>query len=152
MVLKVGKKSENFDPCVGKRTRKSMEKIYEISGTDPVGGPEGPWPPQLEQNAPDFGPNAIQIWAKCPHLHQSAPQIWAKCPPKCPGFVQERPQMHHLGDKFSKFSGGGPPDPPNIVFRLRIIHSNANWATQHPWVICPLISLAPPAPSFWISP
>ncbi len=30
-----------------------------LPGADPVGGPEGPWPPQLVQNAPDFGPNAL---------------------------------------------------------------------------------------------
>ncbi len=35
-----------------------MLPIALSAGADPVGGPEGPWPPQLWQGAPYFGPNA----------------------------------------------------------------------------------------------
>ncbi len=119
------------------------------------GGPEGPCPP------PPAGAKCLRFWAKCPSNLDKMPPFAPKCPTnlgKMPSICQQsapvsfRPQMHHLGGKFSKFSGGGPPDVPNILLTLCIFHLNANWAAQHARVMCPLISLAPPARIFWISP
>ncbi len=126
-----------------------------ISGADPVGGPEGPWPPPAEAKCPRFWAKCLQIWAKYPHLHQSAPRIWAKCPP----FVTKVPWFHSGTTPNAPFRGhifkifwGRTPRPPLYSVTLRIFHSNANWVAQHARVMCPLILLAPPAPTFWISP
>ena len=76
--------------------------------------------------APPAGAKCPKFWAKCPPNLGKMPPFAPMCPPefgqnalhlspKCPGFVLEWPKMHHLGgnfSKFSKFSGGGPPDPP----------------------------------------
>ena len=78
-------------------------------GANPVrGGGRGAMPPSLA------GAMCPKPWTKCP------PQIWAQCHPfvtKVQDFVQERPQMHHLG---GKFLGLRTPRPhQNIVLDSR---------------------------------
>ncbi len=98
----------------------------EKPGADPVGGPEGPWPP------PPALAKCPRFWTKCPlNLGKSA-LICIKVPhesgqnaphslPKCPTFAPKWPINYHLRGKFSKFSGGAPPDPPNYMpFSLNI--------------------------------
>ncbi len=79
------------------------------------GGQRGHGPPQLGQNAPDFGQNALQIWTKCPHLHQSAPRIWAKCPPFATKVPRVRsgmaPNAPFRGQIFKIFWGRTPTPP-----------------------------------------
>ncbi len=124
--------------------------LLNYQGLIQWGGPEGPWPPQLTQNAPDFGPNALQIWAKCPNLHQSAPRIWAKCPSfvtKVPWFCSGTAPNAPFRVQIFKFS-----DPPNIVLHFESSTRMLNERPNVRAVMCPLISLAPPARIFWISP
>ncbi len=94
-------------------------------GADPVGGPEGPWPPQLWQSAPHFGPNAPWIWAKIPSFAWKCPMNQGKMPDICDqsalvllqngpeitiwranlqNFLGEHPQTPQLGAIFSKSS------------------------------------------------
>ena len=56
-------------------------------GADPLGGPEGPWPPQLGQGAPtrrESAPDFGRKYCKVPQLEcKSAPNLGAndvKCP------------------------------------------------------------------------
>ncbi len=122
-----------------------------------MGGPEGPWPP------PPSMAKCPRFWAKCPPNLGNMPPFAPKCPTnlgKMPSICHQSapvsfrngPKCTIKGANFQNFLGEDPQSPLNIVLRLWIFHSNANWAAQHARVMCPLISLAPPAPIFWISP
>ena len=81
----------SVNSLIKRRGCDGCEMLYRIlpnkSGADPLGGPQGPWPPQLGQGAPTQGESAPDFGKKycsVPQLEgKSAPNLGAndvKCP------------------------------------------------------------------------
>ena len=102
----------------------SIHYLVPKPGADPLGGPEGPWPPQLGQGAPARG-KCPQFWCK---ITLSAPAGGQKCPPFGADHVTPR-HTHPL-----------PPEPQ----AARVV-ARARRGALH-------FCLAPPALILWISP
>ena len=93
-----------FRPCIGNHGY--MQGLIQWGARGAMPPPSWDKMPQILGQMPSKSRQNAPICTKVPHkFGQNALYL----SPKCPGFAQEQPQMHHLGGKFSEFAGGRPP-------------------------------------------